>query len=66
MISAGQGNRFAHPTTEVMERLAGSVGEEMVFLTCQHGSVEVATDGGRLWVTTEKQGDDAETGLPCG
>ena len=66
VISAGQGNRFGHPTTEVLERLAGSVGQEMVFLTCRHGSVEIATDGRRLWVTTEKQGDDSGTGLPCG
>ena len=66
VISAGQGNRFGHPTMEVMERLVGSVGKEMVFLTCRHGSVEVATDGRRLWVTTEKQGDDAEADLPCG
>ena len=66
VITAGQGNRFAHPTTEVMGRLVGSMGQEMVFLTCRHGSVEVATDGRRLWVSTEKSGDASGNGLPCG
>ena len=66
VITAGQGNRFGHPRAEAMERLVGSVGKDMMFVTCQHGSVEVATDGRRLWVTTEKRGDDSEAGQPCG
>jgi len=42
------------------------VGEEMVYLTCRHGAIEVATDGRRFWVTTEKRGDASGNGLPCG
>jgi beta-lactamase superfamily II metal-dependent hydrolase len=46
----GVGNRFGHPSREVVERLAGA----RVYRTDQQGTVELTTDGNRLWVKTER------------
>ena len=54
MVSAGKENRFGHPRPEVVERLESAVGQEMLFLTSEQGTVEVATDGTRLWVATQR------------
>ncbi|MEE8470275.1 MAG: DNA internalization-related competence protein ComEC/Rec2 [Dehalococcoidia bacterium] len=54
IISAGERNRFRHPSTQVMERLEDVVGEDSIFLTSERGTVELITDGERLWVRTEK------------
>jgi competence protein ComEC len=50
VISVGAGNRFGHPSREVVERLAGA----RVYRTDQQGTVELTTDGNRLWVKTER------------
>ena len=44
-------NRFGHPSPEVMERLAGAVGEQL-FTTSENGCVSFASDGARWWVST--------------
>ena len=54
MVSAGKENRFGHPRPEVVERLESAVGQEMLFLTSERGTVEVTTDGTRLWVATQR------------
>ena len=54
MVSAGRENRFGHPRPEVVERLESAEGKEMLFVTAEQGTVEVTTDGRRLWVATER------------
>jgi competence protein ComEC len=49
VISVGAGNPFGHPSPEVLARLAG----RPMFRTDQSGTVEIASDGTRLWVKTE-------------
>jgi len=46
VISVGAGNRFGHPAPEVLERL----GNVRLFRTDYDGTVEIITDGERLWV----------------
>ena len=54
MVSVGQGNRFGPPRLQVRERLQNAVGQEMLLLTSEQGTVEVTTDGDRLWVATQR------------
>jgi competence protein ComEC len=49
VISVGEENEFDHPCDEVLELLSG----RRVYLTQEHGTVELITDGARLWVETE-------------
>ncbi|MCR4406451.1 MAG: DNA internalization-related competence protein ComEC/Rec2 [Anaerolineae bacterium] len=49
VISVGADNRFGHPSPEVLERLAGWT----VLRTDERGTIEIVTDGTRLWVRTE-------------
>jgi competence protein ComEC len=51
VISVGQGNRFGHPSEEVLERLEGT----LVFRTDRNGTVSIASDGHRLWIDAERQ-----------
>jgi competence protein ComEC len=50
VISVGEDNPFGHPSSEVVERLIASLGEDNVYRTDEHGSIEFITDGERLWV----------------
>jgi len=50
IISVGQDNRLGHPAPEVLARLAAYA----VIRTDERGSVEVITDGQRLWVKTQR------------
>ena len=50
VISSGKDNPFGHPSDKVMERLTGRVGEENIYRTDEHGTIEFITDGERLWV----------------
>ena len=52
VISVGADNRFGHPSPDVVERLIDRVGEDNVYRTDKHGTVEFITDGERLWVKT--------------
>ena len=54
VVSAGAENKFGHPAPEVVERLAGAVGLENVYVTAEHGCVQFTTDGDRLWRETER------------
>jgi len=59
VISVGEDNPFGHPTDEVMERLIEKVGLENIYQTYdkindKHSTIELITDGGRLWVRLEK------------
>jgi len=50
VISVGAQNRFGHPAPEVLDRLAPIP----VFRTDERGSIELITDGQRLWVKTSR------------
>lgn len=50
LISVGNGNRFGHPSEQVLQRLEAA--ECQVLRTDQHGTIELATDGRQLWVRT--------------
>jgi len=50
VISVGDGNRFGHPSDEVMDRLREKLGAENIYRTDEHGTVEFITDGKRMWV----------------
>ncbi len=50
IVSVGQDNRFGHPSAEVLARLAAYT----VLRTDERGSVEVITDGQRLWVEAQR------------
>lgn len=54
VVSAGADNRYGHPHREVVERLAETVDEGLLFRTDRHGTVELITDGESLWVRTER------------
>ena len=54
LISVGADNAFGHPSPEVVERLGEMVGEDRVYLTSEQGTIELTTDGKRLWVRTER------------
>ena len=53
-VSAGMDNSYGHPAPAVVERLEVAVGEENVFRTDRHGSVEVVSDGATVEVRTER------------
>ena len=50
IISVGADNKFGHPNQDVVERLEEKLGNESIFRTDQHGTVEFITDGERLWI----------------
>jgi len=52
VIMAGRDNKFGHPDKKVTERLDDTIGEDYVYCTATHGTVEFITDGERLWVET--------------
>jgi len=53
VISVGADNKFGHPTAEVIARLKEKVGAENIYRTDLQSTVELVTDGERLWVKTE-------------
>jgi competence protein ComEC len=50
VISVGADNTFGHPSPEVVERLIDRVGEDNVYRTDEDGTIELITDGERLWL----------------
>jgi len=54
VISVGANNPFGHPSPEVLERLAEKLGEDKVYLTSGNGTIELITDGKRLWLKMER------------
>jgi competence protein ComEC len=53
VISAGADNPFGHPTPEVVGRLVDRLGDDKVYRTDENGTIELITDGERLWVGAE-------------
>ena len=50
VISVGAGNPFGHPAPGVLERL----NRTHLYRTDVHGTIELITDGKRMWVKTER------------
>lgn len=50
VISVGADNRFGHPSSQVLERLEESAGKEHILRTDEDGTIEVVTDGERIWI----------------
>jgi competence protein ComEC len=53
VVSVGADNRFGHPSPQVLERLEDLVGEERVLRTDERGTIEVVSDGERVWIKTD-------------
>jgi beta-lactamase superfamily II metal-dependent hydrolase len=62
VISVGTGNRFGHPSEEVLQRL-GAAGVQ-VWRTDECGDVEVVTDGERVWVRSGRLGSCGGRQMP--
>ena len=54
VISAGKDNRFGHPHPETLEALAGYAPAERTYLTADHGTIELVTDGKTISAITER------------
>ncbi len=52
VISVGADNPWGHPSQDVVARLVHMVGEDMVYLTSESGTITFTTDGTHLWVKT--------------
>jgi competence protein ComEC len=50
VISVGADNTFGHPSPDVVDRLSST----HLYRTDQQGTIELITDGKRLWVKTER------------
>lgn len=54
VISTGADNKFGHPDEEVLNRLGQFLGEDNIYRTDLHGTIEFTTNGEKLWVKVEK------------
>ena len=54
VISAGESNRYGHPSQGVLARLAEVVGDGRVYRTDRDGRIEFISDGTNLWVETQR------------
>ncbi len=52
LIGVGAGNRFGHPSPEVLARLASVP----VLRTDQNGDIEILSDGREIWLVTGRRG----------
>ncbi len=50
VVSVGADNRFGHPAEKVVDRLEGEVEKDMLFSTSEDGTVELITNGQKLWI----------------
>jgi competence protein ComEC len=56
ILSVGARNPFGHPSPEVLSRLHGS--GALVLRTDRDGTVEIATDGARIWRLDRRAGSE--------
>ncbi|MFP3975682.1 MAG: DNA internalization-related competence protein ComEC/Rec2 [Dehalococcoidia bacterium] len=50
VVSVGTDNRFGHPTEKVINKLEEEVEKDMLFSTSEDGTVELITNGQKLWI----------------
>jgi competence protein ComEC len=55
LVSVGARNRFGHPSPEVIERLEQAGAQ--ILNTTVHGSVDLRTDGKRIWIRATRTGE---------
>lgn len=54
VISVGSENSYGHPHAEIINILVSDIGDNKIYRTDISGTIELITDGNRLWVKTEK------------
>jgi competence protein ComEC len=54
VISVGTDNRFGLPRTEVVDRLVTRLGNDRIYFTSTHGTIEFITDGNGLWLKHDR------------
>jgi len=54
IISVGEDNPYHLPDEEVCDRLEQSLGQDRVYLTSERGTIELISDGHKLWLKTER------------
>lgn len=54
VVQSGEENRYGHPHQDVIERVQKLVGNDGLYVTALHGTVELTTDGRSLWVKSDK------------
>ena len=54
VISAGKDNRFGHPHPETLAALAPHAPPDRTFITADHGTIELITDGKTISAITER------------
>ncbi len=54
VISVGMANSYGHPNKDVVARLAQKLGADNIYRTDEQGTIEVITDGERVWVKTDR------------
>jgi competence protein ComEC len=54
VISSAADNRYGHPSAETIARLKGRLSTDRIYLTQERGTIEMFTDGRRLWVRTAR------------
>ena len=53
VVQSGEENRYGHPHQNVIERLKKLVGDDGLYVTALHGTIELTTDGRSLWIKKE-------------
>jgi len=54
VIQVGKDNPYGHPTAEVLNRLKVKIGQANIYRTDESGTIDLITDGERLWMKVEK------------
>jgi competence protein ComEC len=54
VISVGTDNRFSLPRSEIVDRLVTQLGEDSIYYTSIHGTLEFITDGKSLWLKHDR------------
>jgi competence protein ComEC len=54
VISVGAQNDYSLPNDKVVARLDQCLGQDKVLMTSERGTIDIRTDGQKLWVKTEK------------
>ncbi|OGO21722.1 MAG: DNA internalization-related competence protein ComEC/Rec2, partial [Chloroflexi bacterium RBG_16_51_9] len=55
VISVGKNNPYGHPTRQVLDRLTGRLRQENIYRTDESGTIDLITDGEKLWMRVEKK-----------